>query len=335
MKTNLKPLTCEKARELMFDYIDGELRAGDRLRLENHIAECEACKCELSERSEMLRLIASCGENPPSELKLGVMDKIDNIPQETAAERLRGRILPMGALTAAAAAVMILVVGRGFIFGGVMNDAKPDAGVQVLMTADKYDAPEVADEAADVGNASGFTADAVKELSDADMVNNVVTAAPAENVAAPEAAEEYVYATTTALKAASPGYGLLFDTAEVYASKISATNTVDIEASDSISEMYTATYSPVDAMFEKMRNRETAILVCLADDLKLPEGDHTTETVYLGTSEFIHVTVEDGSITLFGDLLQALESDEAQYRAAVPEGDFTGLDIFMLTGAEN
>lgn len=350
MKTNLKPLTCEKARELMFDYIDGELRAGDRLRLETHIAECEVCKSELAERSEMLNLIASCGETPPSELKSCVMDKIENVPRESPAGRLRARLVPAGALTAAAAAVMILVIGRGFIFGGAMNDAKSDMEAHRHLMADEYAAPEMAYKDAEAGNASGFTADAADEIGAADMVNSSVSAAPAEKVTEAETAEEYVYATTTSLKASSPGYGLLFGTPEAYIATNStadksaadksaaakpALEPVDIEASKTLSVTDAAAHSPIDAMFEKMRTGERAILVCAADDIKLPEGEHSIETVSLGMLEFVRVTVEDGAMTLLSELLQTLEADEVQYRAAVPEGDLTGLDIFMLTESEN
>lgn len=332
MKTNLKPLTCEKARELMFDYIDGELKEGDRLRLEAHLEGCEACRDELSERSEMLTLISSCSDAPPQSLKLGVMEKIENIPQETRAQHLRHRLIPAGALTVAAAAVMILVVGKGFIFGGAVNDVAMDDEKQLSIVADKYDSPEVAYDRADgVGKVDDNEA---CDIAEEDMVYTAAAEAVTENETVSEPVLVELYATTTALKAASPGYGLILGVADDYAASNSQEAPSDIEASGK-SLATLAAVSPIDELFDKMRSYDAAIVVCEETDMVLLDGAVAMESLELNGAEFRRISVEADAMTVFTDLLTYLEDIEAQYRAAVPEGDFTRCEIFMLTGAEN
>ena len=50
-------LTCQELVELLTDYLDGALPAGERARLEAHLAECEACDAYLAQFRTTIRLI--------------------------------------------------------------------------------------------------------------------------------------------------------------------------------------------------------------------------------------------------------------------------------------
>ena len=91
----------------------------------------------------------------------------------------------------------------------------------------------------------------------------------------------------------------------------------------------------IDELFDKMRSYDAAIVVCEETDMVLLDGAVAMESLELNGAEFRRISVEADAMTVFTDLLTYLEDIEAQYRAAVPEGDFTRCEIFMLTGAEN
>lgn len=40
---NVEPLSCKELVELVTDYLDGALPAADRLRFEEHLADCDDC----------------------------------------------------------------------------------------------------------------------------------------------------------------------------------------------------------------------------------------------------------------------------------------------------
>jgi anti-sigma factor RsiW len=50
-------LACQELVELLTDYLDGSLPAGERARLEAHLAECEACDAYLAQFRLTIRLI--------------------------------------------------------------------------------------------------------------------------------------------------------------------------------------------------------------------------------------------------------------------------------------
>jgi anti-sigma factor RsiW len=58
------PLMCQEFVELVTDYLEGRLSAGERRRFEGHLAECDGCTGYLE---DMRRLVASLGEvnEPP------------------------------------------------------------------------------------------------------------------------------------------------------------------------------------------------------------------------------------------------------------------------------
>ena len=150
-----KAINCDTARAMMFDYIDGGLEGADALRLEAHAAECDACKRELAECRQMLDTVKNSAYSVPAGFHDSVMNKIADVPQETVSRAKAFRFKPwMGALTAACAALMILVVGRGYIDAGISKAdmAEDKAGEYALIEADQFDSPNVSGDAEPSGN---------------------------------------------------------------------------------------------------------------------------------------------------------------------------------------
>ena len=128
MRTDKKPLSCEEARDLMFDYLDNNLTPSRTERLLAHLAACADCRAELDERREMLALIADVAEEPPAALHDNIMRAIADIPQDAPGSGAKiltdqkRRFIPWGTVAAACAAVMILVAGRGMLPGTGAGD---------------------------------------------------------------------------------------------------------------------------------------------------------------------------------------------------------------------
>jgi predicted anti-sigma-YlaC factor YlaD len=58
---NRRGLVCQQAVELITDYIEGALPAGDRRRLEAHLAECPPCREYLAQISKTIELTGAAG----------------------------------------------------------------------------------------------------------------------------------------------------------------------------------------------------------------------------------------------------------------------------------
>ncbi len=153
MKTNKKPIDCQSAQEIMFDYIDVVASEEDCQALEAHISQCDSCKEELDKRRKMLGLVKSSGGNPPSVLARNVMDKIKYIPQETIKKRLvpSARFVSLASL-AACAVIMLAVCFKGIIFADVsMADAADeDTTHYTQIASETFASPNLFDEYADV-----------------------------------------------------------------------------------------------------------------------------------------------------------------------------------------
>lgn len=191
MLLNRKAAGCEDVRTRMFDYIDGALSDVDAAALEAHLAECEPCRRELDERREMLALVKSSSAAVPSSLYGRVMAEVEKTPQDKKVLLPRMRMKPwMGSLAAVAAAVMILVVGRGFLSQGARDEmlGSDPSGARIF---DAAGAPADADDRIDI---EGENSDKVQySVADEDISYGskppVATMAP--EAASPEAPDEY------------------------------------------------------------------------------------------------------------------------------------------------
>jgi len=57
-------LNCQQARDLLSLYIDGELPAAERARLEDHLEQCDECRCELAELQALVSALGALPREP-------------------------------------------------------------------------------------------------------------------------------------------------------------------------------------------------------------------------------------------------------------------------------
>jgi anti-sigma factor RsiW len=55
-------LTCRELVELVTEYLEGALSAGDRARFDDHIAECVDCTAHLNQMRRTLRVVGRLTE---------------------------------------------------------------------------------------------------------------------------------------------------------------------------------------------------------------------------------------------------------------------------------
>jgi anti-sigma factor RsiW len=55
-------MSCQELVELVTDYLEGALDAGDRARFEEHLADCAGCRAYLAQMRSTLRLVHDAGE---------------------------------------------------------------------------------------------------------------------------------------------------------------------------------------------------------------------------------------------------------------------------------
>ena len=57
-------MTCRQVVELMTDYLDGALSAGDRARFEEHIAGCDGCTAYLAQLRMTRDVVGRLAQEP-------------------------------------------------------------------------------------------------------------------------------------------------------------------------------------------------------------------------------------------------------------------------------
>jgi anti-sigma factor RsiW len=71
---NTQPLTCRELVELVTDYLEGAMPAGERARVERHLAACDGCTAYVEQMRLTLRALGK-------------------IPEETISERAREELM--------------------------------------------------------------------------------------------------------------------------------------------------------------------------------------------------------------------------------------------------
>lgn len=161
MKTRKKNgIGCDEARELMFEYLDGELDPRTSAKLTAHLMECPECEKELDECRRMLEEIRKVEYPAPSALRGNVMALVGCTPQEKPSRFKRivgGRrfTTAVGTVAAACAVIALVVLNRGVIGVGGGNAEplekenvgvgaayQPDAGATETIGALQFSAPK-------------------------------------------------------------------------------------------------------------------------------------------------------------------------------------------------
>ncbi len=298
MLLNKKEPSCDDIRELIFDYIDGELDASEAALLEMHIADCEACAKELEERKELLSLVKSSSSEVPSELYGRVMAEVVKTPQNAKILKPKMRIKPwMSTAVAACAAIVIIVAGRGYLFGGTENlDAAPDMA---------------------------RSGDAAEDIIAEDMNANVGVQEPSgemnySGIELDGDNTHMVIESTDAYSGYSPSHGAM----------PAKPNTLEDTADYTSAQL-------LDGVFETYKSDDGALLVCNYSNVAdvLPEGEGELSEIYFGVgASVIRYVVSDNAEVVFTGYIKLLESLDADFRATVPEGaEFSSCEIFLIT----
>ena len=69
-------LTCEQALELISAQLDGALTAGEAGALDEHLAQCPACRALRADLSTLHQLLPTLAEEPPAGLKDNIMKAV-------------------------------------------------------------------------------------------------------------------------------------------------------------------------------------------------------------------------------------------------------------------
>lgn len=113
---------CERAQELISAYIDGEITAGEKAELDEHVAGCKDCADMLAVYSEISRAMAEDVE-PPASLRESVMSGVREINAERKPEK--AKIVWLRWVSAAAAVAIVSFVGVRAIMPKGADSAAP------------------------------------------------------------------------------------------------------------------------------------------------------------------------------------------------------------------
>ena len=301
MMLNKKTLDCELSRGLMFDYIDGVLAPSDKQRLEAHLEGCEACRRELKERREMLALVASAAYSAPSSLYSSVMAEVEKTPQDAKILAPKLRIKPwMGSIAAVAAAVMILVVGRGLLSQSTeMLDNEPGDARSY------FDASPVPGEDGDAID-TGATGQGKVYYEE-----NLYGSASEDRII------ETTYSYAGYAPSASDAHGASYDTVAP----------IEVEA--------TAGKSLLDTVFDVLECEDTALIICYKSDVAGVIPMEQATTIAVDGVECEHYLIDTDAMVKFTGYLELFENSRFEYRACVPmEAEFEKCEIILVVGGD-
>ncbi|MBE6611170.1 MAG: hypothetical protein E7632_01650 [Ruminococcaceae bacterium] len=296
MNSDKKPLSCDAARELMFDYIDGQLSESEKSRLEAHLSDCDGCRNELEKCRRMLALLHETELDAPIGLGERVMAAIENIPQdesESTAKILTPKkkfFVPWGTVAAACAVVMILIAGRGTIGVG-----RSDSGMVAEAEVERLELNAPADVPAYDGDAS-----VMYTLQDA------VTDAYDDSV---------VIETTAGVSMLSPSV------------------TTSAPANEPKNEL---TISPLDNLIPEASADagDSAVLILFESDFAGLWPDSYLDSFTLNNYEIIRYFIRENAEDTFGTYVNLFEENSIDYRAIIPAGaEFDECEIWLVDDA--
>lgn len=144
-------MNCEQIRELLFDYIDGELDESTAKAIREHLEGCDECKKEYEEMLGMSEAIKESAVAAPDELHAHIMSGISAEKKHIKRARLMRNITAIGGC--AAALVIVVTAAFNMMDSGkdkVPENSKPNSSEapSVSLKADNIFAPVTSDESA-------------------------------------------------------------------------------------------------------------------------------------------------------------------------------------------
>ena len=123
---------CEKALDLINEYIDGELVANDTEFVRSHIEKCPECRRVYEELKEIKNLLESNAEEAPTELYDRVMDEVR---VEKNATRRKNHVMRKWSFAAVAAVICLSVLSTPTILMLVTEGAKSECEDNAIFDA--------------------------------------------------------------------------------------------------------------------------------------------------------------------------------------------------------
>ena len=137
-------MNCSDSKQLIMEYLDGELAPAEKQRLDEHLAGCEACRAELAEQERVIhavRTLPRVAAPPELDARVAAMIARENSP----ANRWRQWLFRYGAM----AASLLIVVGAFTIYMKVQSKAKADRANEAARTLAMTNAAPAAAPSAD------------------------------------------------------------------------------------------------------------------------------------------------------------------------------------------
>ena len=171
-------MNCIECEELISDYVDGVLEPGEQTKIENHLANCEACRAV---RDDLLQIVHFSKQlplhMPASDLWGRIQSEIEAEQPKSLWQRAKARLqgfyvrdfrLPVPQFVAVAAA-FIIVAAIGFI---ILNKSNSNAPVAVVTATDSSQTqlgfnPQVPPEFQDVEQHINHLKESVEKRKDA------------------------------------------------------------------------------------------------------------------------------------------------------------------------
>ena len=145
-------MNCEKIRELLFDYVDGELDESAAEEICEHLEGCDECKKEYEEMLGMSEAIKESSVSAPTELHARIMLGVTAEKKRVRRARLMRNITAIGGC--AAALVIVVTAAFNMMDSGkdkAPENSKPNSSEapSVSLKADNIFEPAASDELAD------------------------------------------------------------------------------------------------------------------------------------------------------------------------------------------
>ena len=103
--------TCDQFKELMFDYIDGELNSNDALQFENHLKNCNCdCNEEFNKLKKMMDSIKASRYVTGNELYAALVPQIEVESKKIRKNNLLRNIRNYGSVAVAAVVMIVMLV---------------------------------------------------------------------------------------------------------------------------------------------------------------------------------------------------------------------------------
>ncbi|MBI1850825.1 MAG: zf-HC2 domain-containing protein [Planctomycetes bacterium] len=123
---------CSQFSDRFSEYLDGELAAADRARIDAHVATCSSCRESLESLRETVEEVRRYGRVAvPPDFAAGVRQRIEESPR---ASRPFVRRVPLGPLALAASLLVVIALGLAYLQTSRHADLPPAGGDEFMVS---------------------------------------------------------------------------------------------------------------------------------------------------------------------------------------------------------